>query len=237
MPQGRGCQRKLRNAVRHRGVSQPTYARPIASCISLLRLRETTIRNDLDFYIFMDTPSSPKSGSYLGIVVGILAVVAVVLAVVALSKASSLGKKLDDVAALAARVDSMEASVKRVSDDSAKNVNNLRGTYDRYFDQINTEFANLRTQINKVAMDTKDMMDRSSSPAPKAAAASGGGSGAPSAAPGSVASDGSYVIKGGDTLGRIATQFGVSLAELQAANPGVDSRKLHVGQKIVIPKK
>ncbi len=184
----------------------------------------------------MDTPSSPKSGSYLGIVVGILAVIAVVLAVVALSKASALGKKLDDVAALAARIDSMEATVKRVSDDSAKNVNNLRGTYDRYFDQINTEFANLRTQINKVSLDTKEMMDRSA-PAPKASAAGTGGSAGPTVAPGSLAGDGTYVIKGGDTLGRIATQFGVTLAELQAANPGVDSRKLHVGQKIVIPKK
>lgn len=186
----------------------------------------------------MDTPSSPKSGSYLGIVVGILAVIAVVLAVVALSKASSLGKKLDDVAALAARIDSMEATVKRTSDDSAKNVNNLRGTYDRYFDQINTEFANLRTQINKVSLDTKEMMDKAAAgPAPKASSGAAGGSGGPTVAPGTLASDGTYVIKGGDTLGRIASQFGVSLAELQAANPGVDSRKLHVGQKIVIPKK
>ena len=187
----------------------------------------------------MDTPSSPKSGSYLGIVVGILAVIAVVLAAVALSRASALSKQLDSVAALAARVDTMEASVKRVSDDSAKNVNNLRGTYDRYFDQINTEFANLRTQINKVALDTKEMMEKAPAARPAAAAASssGGGSGAPAAAPGSVGADGSYVIKSGDNLSKIAASFGVSLAELQAANPGVDSRKLHVGQKIVIPKK
>lgn len=186
----------------------------------------------------MDTPSSPKSGSYLGIVVGILAVIAVVLAAVALSRASSLGKQLDSVAALAARVDTMEASVKRVSDDSAKNVNNLRGTYDRYFDQINTEFANLRTQINKVSLDTKEMMDKAASaPAPKASSGGTGGSGAPAVAPGTLASDGTYVIKSGDTLSKIAASFGVSLAELQAANPGVDSRRLHVGQKIVVPKK
>lgn len=185
----------------------------------------------------MDTPSSPKSGSYLGIVVGILAVVAVVLGAVALSKASALNKVREDVAAMSAKVDQMEATVKRVSDDSAKNVNNLRGTYDRYFDQINTEFANLRTQINKVSLDTKEILDKAASaPAPKAAA-SGGGSGGPTAAPGSLASDGTYVIKSGDTLGKVASQFGVSLAEIQAANPGVDSRKLHVGQKIVIPKK
>jgi N-acetylmuramoyl-L-alanine amidase len=184
----------------------------------------------------MDTPSSPKSGSYLGIVVGILAVIAVVLAAVALSKASTLNKMREEIATMSAKVDQLEATVKRVSDDSAKNVNNLRGTYDRYFDQINTEFANLRTQINKVSLDTKDMMDKmASGPAPKASG--GSGSGGPTVAPGTLSEDGTYVIKGGDTLGKVATQFGVTLGELQAANPGVDSRKLKVGQKIVIPKK
>jgi len=188
----------------------------------------------------MDTPSSPKSGSYLGIVVGILAVIAVVLAAVALSKAAALGKKLDDVAALAARIDTMEQSVNRTRDDTTKNVSNLRGTYDRYFDQINTEFATLRTQINKVATETKELSERSASApvrAPSGGTAPAGGSGGPTVAPGTLSTDGTYVIKSGDTLSKVASSFGVSLAELQAANPSVDSRKLHVGQKIVIPKK
>jgi len=186
----------------------------------------------------MDTPSSPKSGSYLGIVVGILAVVAVVLGAVALSKTSALSKVREDVATMSAKVDQLEATVKRVTDDSAKNVNSLRGTYDRYFDQINTEFANLRTQINKVSLDTKDMMDKmASGSAPRPTGGATTGSGGPTVAPGTLAEDGTYVIKGGDTLGRVAAQFGLTLAEIQAANPGVDSRKLRVGQKIVVPKK
>lgn len=193
----------------------------------------------------MDTPSSPKTGSYLGIVVGIVAVIAVILGVVALQKASALDKKLGDIAALAARIDTMEASVRRVSDESAKGVtgvNNLRGTYERYFDQINTEFANLRTQINKVSIDTKELIDRTSSgPVRSASSGGSGGSGGetagPTVPPGTLSEDGTYVIKGGDTLGRVAASFGVTLTELQDANPGVDSRKLRVGQKIVVPKK
>jgi LysM repeat protein len=181
----------------------------------------------------MDTPSSTKTGSYLGIVGGIVAVIAVILGIVSLQKASALDKKLGDISALAARVDSMEATVKRVGDDSAKNVNNLRGTYDRYFDQINTEFANLRTQINKVSQDTKEMLER----APAARTSTAGGSGGPAASTATPGEGGVHVIKSGDTLGRIATQYGVTLSELQAANPSVDSRKLHVGQKIVVPKK
>ena len=44
-----------------------------------------------------------------------------------------------------------------------------------------------------------------------------------------------YKVVSGDTLGTIAEHFGLRLAELQAANPGVVSEALIVGQKLNIP--
>lgn len=44
-----------------------------------------------------------------------------------------------------------------------------------------------------------------------------------------------YTIRGGDTLGRIASRAGVSLQSLMAANPGVDPRRLQVGGSLSIP--
>jgi LysM repeat protein len=44
-----------------------------------------------------------------------------------------------------------------------------------------------------------------------------------------------YLIKAGDTLGRIATLKGVSLDALLDANPDVDPRRLRIGQEINIP--
>jgi LysM repeat protein len=44
-----------------------------------------------------------------------------------------------------------------------------------------------------------------------------------------------YVIKGGDTGNRIARSIGVSLDEIQAANPSLDWSRLRVGQRIKIP--
>lgn len=41
-----------------------------------------------------------------------------------------------------------------------------------------------------------------------------------------------YVVQTGDTFGSIATKEGISLAELQALNPGVSSNSLQVGQKL-----
>ena len=46
-----------------------------------------------------------------------------------------------------------------------------------------------------------------------------------------------YLVQPGDTLAKIAKNQGVSLKALEAANPGVDSRKLKVKQKLTIPAK
>jgi LysM repeat protein len=44
-----------------------------------------------------------------------------------------------------------------------------------------------------------------------------------------------HVIKSRDTLASIARTYGVSLPDLQSANPSVNARKLKVGQSIQIP--
>ncbi len=44
-----------------------------------------------------------------------------------------------------------------------------------------------------------------------------------------------YVIEKGDTMGVIAYRFGVSVADLKAANPEVDPNLMSVGTSLVIP--
>jgi LysM repeat protein len=44
-----------------------------------------------------------------------------------------------------------------------------------------------------------------------------------------------HVIAKGDTYSDLAKKYGVPVAAIQAANPGVDPKKLKVGQKINIP--
>lgn len=43
-----------------------------------------------------------------------------------------------------------------------------------------------------------------------------------------------YVITKGDTVARIAHKFGISVADLKAINPGLNTTRLKVGQKIRI---
>ena len=44
-----------------------------------------------------------------------------------------------------------------------------------------------------------------------------------------------YTVRPDDTLWEIAANYGLSLNELLAANPGVDPRRLMAGQQLVIP--
>lgn len=46
-----------------------------------------------------------------------------------------------------------------------------------------------------------------------------------------------YSVISGDNFEKIAKKFEISVKELQAANPGVDSKKLQIGQKLNIPEK
>lgn len=42
-------------------------------------------------------------------------------------------------------------------------------------------------------------------------------------------------VVSGETMGHIAQRFGIRLAELQAANPRIDPRRLQIGQRLVVP--
>jgi LysM repeat protein len=52
-----------------------------------------------------------------------------------------------------------------------------------------------------------------------------------------VAGPDEYIVKAGDTFAKIARAHGCSIADIAAVNPGVDSSKLKVGQKIKLPMK
>jgi hypothetical protein len=57
----------------------------------------------------------------------------------------------------------------------------------------------------------------------------------PTSAPGAPGAAATHKIQSGDTFYSIASRYGISVAALERANPGVDSRRLRIGQSLNLP--
>ncbi len=175
----------------------------------------------------MDTISRESSPSYLPIAGLIAGLVGVLLGGIALANASkankAAGAATEQVAAQVARIDGVEASssdAKATAERASSNIASLQRSTQDAFTAVAGEMGKINGELAKLQ-----------EAATKAAKASAKSSGPVTAGPDE------YVVAGGDTGAKIARAKGISLADLQAVNPGVDWAKLKVGQKIKLPKK
>ena len=120
---------------------------------------------------------------------------------------------LDDIASQASAASSKADSVGAKLDSVAKQTNDA-------FQGVGAALGDMKAQIAKLEEAQKR-------PA----------RGARGAASTAVAGPGEYIVKHGDTSGRIARANGVSREDLLAVNPGVDWKHLKVGQKLKLPDK
>lgn len=178
----------------------------------------------------MDTISRESSPSYLPIAGLIAGIVGLLLGGIALANASKANKAAaaatEQVNAQVARIDSVESSASNAAstaDAALRNVNSLKTSTQESFNVVASELGKTNGEIAKLQEAAKA--------APKPAAG-----GARSSGP-VVAGPDEYVIAGGDTGAKIARAKGISLADLQAVNPGVNWTALKVGQKIKLPAK
>ncbi len=175
----------------------------------------------------MDTISRESSPSYLPIAGLIAGLVGVLLGGIALANASkankAAGAATEQVAAQVARIDGVEASssdAKATAERASSNIASLQRSTQDAFTAVAGEMGKINGELAK--------LQEAATKAPKASAKSSG--------PVTAGPD-EYVVAGGDTGAKIARAKGISLADLQAVNPGVDWAKLKVGQKIKLPKK
>jgi LysM repeat protein len=157
-----------------------------------------------------------------GIIVGVIALLLGGYAAITLSK---VNKTIAEHDAKLARVEAVESAANAAAaaaDKAAKDVQGLTRSTQDAFNQVGGELGNLRASVTKLEESAK-----------KPVVAEKGKKGGE----GVVAGPGEYVIKSGDTFAKIARAQGVSAAALAEVNPGVDSSKLKVGQKIKLPAK
>ncbi|HEX3728367.1 MAG TPA: LysM peptidoglycan-binding domain-containing protein [Opitutaceae bacterium] len=120
---------------------------------------------------------------------------------------------LPDIASQASAANAGVQQVKQSLADVAKGANDA--------------FATVSSQIGALQAQVKTLEESHA-----ARATAKGGKGGPV-----VAGPGEYVVKPGDSLAKIARANGCTLSELQSVNPGVESKKLHIGQKLKLPEK
>jgi LysM repeat protein len=178
----------------------------------------------------MDTLSrdSNSSGSILPLVGVIAGGLALVLSIVALVKLGTLQKTVAAQADEVAKISTIESDVRSAAAKSDADIKGLRSGIQTAFDQFSTTIGTINGQIAKLEEAVKK-------PAPVAGAK--GAHGAKGVVTGTVDADGNYAVAPGDTLSKIAKKFATRIDAIEAENPGLDARKLKVGQKIKIPKK
>jgi LysM repeat protein len=122
------------------------------------------------------------------------------------------------------------------------------------FNQITDSLTKVRTQSRADTIKIAEIESRlqggasakpstSTSTSPSASSTTSSSSSSSSATPAALPATVSnvppggtqYTIQSGDTLGKVASNFGITLDKLMEANPGVQPRYLRVGQTITIP--
>lgn len=137
------------------------------------------------------------------------------------SRIEALGTDLN------ARVDGVDQRMERVGAAIAP-LQRDRGNMQQVVDgmrQFQTSIAQNREAINELSTRLGQLAE--ARPAARTATATAGAE---------VPAEGTYIIQSGDTYGRIAQRFGLTISAIEAANPGVDPRRLQIGQRINLPK-
>ena len=162
-----------------------------------------------------DNISSSSSESKLPLIVGILGfalgAAGLVLGIKAKGAAQEAGAQAADAQAKVAELGAAIAGKANAADVQA-----LRADLDKGLADLATNEKTLADQITALQKVAS---------APKAAT-KGDAKGAAPAGPGE------HVVAKGETLGSIAKKAGISLKAIQDLNPGVDSNKLRIGQKL-----
>jgi LysM repeat protein len=167
----------------------------------------------------MDTISRESNSSYLPVAGVLVGVVALIIGAVALVKVSSLGKRVpEDLPDKLASVETDSRNAAASADKAGKDILSLTRSTQSAFDSIGPEIGGMKASIVKLEEAAKARVA-----APKAAK---------SGEAAAVAGPGEYVVKPGDTGTKIAKATGASLGDLEAANPGIDWKRLRIGQKI-----
>lgn len=194
-----------------------------------------------------DIQASLNSKPFLPIAVGligaVIGAVALFIAINAAGRASTIEETykngLEKTAAItiemekiSRNMEAIEANIKDVREVKPQ-IDALRRETQSAVTGLNNYIKANRDLIEKNRTAINELGTRSAKPAASAAAQASQPS---SAGPAQASSGGTkHAVKAGENFSIIAKKYGKSTADIEKANPGIDSRRLQIGQEIIIP--
>lgn len=187
----------------------------------------------------------PLAAGLLGIVMGL---VALGFAVASANKAgeikenlAALSKSLEEssnsqkeLKALNDKITSAFEQIEATKAAGAINANAVSKQVQNAINALSVEITNNRNLIAKNQEAIGELASRGVR-IPKTAAAKPSGKEETSAAATSSPSGKIHKVKAGENFSIIAKKYGVSVSDIEKANPDKDSRRLKIGQEIIIP--
>ena len=184
-----------------------------------------------------------KATPIIAVAALVCGLVGLILGIVAFQKSS----QLDAVSEIKDANSTISESIASLQDEMSgmskkyttrANLEEFANSTQEGFNQIVDQLTKIRTQSRADTIKVAEIESRLAGGARIRHSTTSSSSDGPTAATvtSSVPPGGTqYTIQAGDTLGKVAKDFGISLDKLLGANPGVQPRYLRVGQTLVIP--
>ena len=190
-----------------------------------------------------DLDASSKSPLFIGIAAVIIAVIGFSLGWLGFSKANDLEARIAEISGAAESLSKLESNVHDNSEmlrKAAGKIASIESNLGTVTTAIEKDVADVKRSMRSLAMQAgtalkkaealeKEGVQVAASPVPSLSAQTRKGDTS------SASSAISHTIAAGDTYGKLSTKYKVGVNALLDANPGVDPRRLRIGQKIIVP--
>lgn len=186
--------------------------------------------------------SSPKRINWLAIVAIVMGAAGFIYGFSAKRSISAVLKGSEQIASGKGKLSALEDQIKSIEGrlinvgaetvQIRKQIRSVRDQTQNGFDSINKEVRTNTAQINSLKDGTARRTRRAASTVSTSTYQQQSAASSVTEAP----STGYHVIQPGDTIGKLARQYGITINAIFADNPGINPRRLQIGQRIKIPK-
>tara|TARA_B100000900_G_scaffold405080_1_gene414208 strand:+ start:2154 stop:2756 length:603 start_codon:yes stop_codon:yes gene_type:complete len=190
-----------------------------------------------------DLDNSSKTPLFIGIGAVIIAAIGFWLGWLGFSKANDLEARNAEISGAAESLSKLESSVHDNSEmlrKAAGKIASLESNLGTVTKAIEKDVADVKRNMRSLAMQAGTALKKAEALEKEGVriAASPVSSQLAQKRKGNISSTlsaTSHTIAAGDTYGKLSTQYKVGVNALLDANPGVDPRRLRIGQKIIVP--